>query len=447
MQRINSHLHAQRTPPYVINLDPAVTRVPFGCNIDIRDSIDYREVMRQYRLGPNGGILTALNLFATKVDQIVGLLEKRTKPASASDSSSGKTATETETQTGKTETETGTTGTDTKPDPPITHVLIDTPGQIEVFVWSASGSILLDSLASTLPTVLAYIIDTPRTASTATFMSNMLYAISILYKTRLPMILVFNKTDVRPATVARAWMTDFEAFQTALREEEDEARAGGDGGGGSGYGGALLNSMSLVLEEFYRCLSVVEVSAVTGEGVGAFFDEVEGKRAEFERGYRVELERRWGERERGRGERRERELGRLLGDLDVKADDGGGGGGGLAKGRGRGRGKGKREPETLSDIESSSDDDADRHTHHDNDDEEDEDEEGEEIPAELVDPDSAEEGDDDQRGEDADGLTQRYRRAMADESGGVGGGGGGGGGGGTREETERLARYLKAGGV
>lgn len=431
--------------------------MPFGCNIDIRDSIDYREVMRQYRLGPNGGILTALNLFATKVDQIVGLLEKRTKPASASDSSSGKTGTEkkteTETQTGKTETETeaGTTGTDTKADPPITHVLIDTPGQIEVFVWSASGSILLDSLASTLPTVLAYIIDTPRTASTATFMSNMLYAISILYKTRLPMILVFNKTDVRPATVARAWMTDFEAFQTALREEEDEARAGGDGGGGSGYGGALLNSMSLVLEEFYRCLSVVEVSAVTGEGVGAFFDEVEGKRAEFESGYRVELERRWGERERGRWERRERELGRLLGDLDVKADDGAGGGAASAMGRrragvGKGRGKGKREPETLSDIESSSDDDADRHHHHGNDDEEEEDEdgEGEEIPAELVDPDSEEEGDDDQRGEDADGLTQRYRRAMADESGGVGGGGGGGG---TREETERLARYLKAGAV
>lgn len=455
MQRINSHLHAQRTPPYVINLDPAVTRVPFGCNIDIRDSIDYREVMRQYRLGPNGGILTALNLFATKVDQIVGLLEKRTKPASASDSSSGKTGTETEKETDtKTAETTGTTGPETKPEPPITHVLIDTPGQIEVFVWSASGSILLDSLASTLPTVLAYIIDTPRTASTATFMSNMLYAISILYKTRLPMILVFNKTDVRPATFARAWMTDFEAFQTALRQEEQDNASNGDGGGGgSGYGGALLNSMSLVLEEFYRCLSVVEVSAVTGEGVGAFFEEVEGKRAEFERGYRVELERRWGERERGRGERRERELGRLLGDLNVKDGDGGGGGGGASvlggrragKGMGKGRGKGKREPETLSDIESSSDD-ADRHHHDDNDGEDDEAEGEEEIPAELVDPDSAEEGDDDERGEDADGLTQRYRRAMADESG-AGGGGGGGGGGGKTEETEKLARYLKAGGV
>ena len=46
--------------------------------------------------------------------------------------------------------------------------LFNTPGQIEVFVWSASGEILLSSLASTFPTVIAYVIDTPRTTSTST---------------------------------------------------------------------------------------------------------------------------------------------------------------------------------------------------------------------------------------------------------------------------------------
>jgi GPN-loop GTPase len=80
MQRINSYLHSQKEPPYVINLDPAVLNVPFESNIDIRDSVNYEEVMKQYNLGPNGGILTSLNLFATKVDQIVTLLEKRATP-------------------------------------------------------------------------------------------------------------------------------------------------------------------------------------------------------------------------------------------------------------------------------------------------------------------------------------------------------------------------------
>jgi GTPase SAR1 family protein len=57
-----------------------VLNVPFESNIDIRDSVNYQEVMKQYRLGPNGGIITSLNLFATKVDQVVNLLEKRAKP-------------------------------------------------------------------------------------------------------------------------------------------------------------------------------------------------------------------------------------------------------------------------------------------------------------------------------------------------------------------------------
>lgn len=56
------------------------------------------------------------------------------------------------------------------------YVIIDTPGQIEIFTWSASGAIITDAVASALPTVVAYIVDTPRTVAPATFMSNMLYA-------------------------------------------------------------------------------------------------------------------------------------------------------------------------------------------------------------------------------------------------------------------------------
>ena len=133
MQRLNAHLHTAKEPPYIINLDPAVKNVPFDRNIDIRDSVNYREVMSQYNLGPNGGIMTSLNLFATKIDQVIGILENR------ADS--------------------------------ITRVLVDTPGQIECFVWSASGAIITDAIASTFPTVIAYIIDTPRTAQPATFMA------------------------------------------------------------------------------------------------------------------------------------------------------------------------------------------------------------------------------------------------------------------------------------
>lgn len=291
MRRINAHLHQKQTPPYVINLDPAVLSVPFESNIDIRDSVNYEEVMKQYNLGPNGGILTSLNLFATKVDQIVNLLEKRAKPDPE------------------------------KPDRrPIDRILVDTPGQIEVFVWSASGTILLESLASSFPTVIAYIIDTPRTASTSTFMSNMLYACSILYKTKLPMILVFNKTDVKDAEFAKEWMTDFEAFQEALRrDEESDTLGGAEGGGhgGSGYMGSLLNSMSLMLEEFYAHLSVVGVSSRVGTGIDEFFEAVEEKKKEFLEDYLPELERRRQQRDEEKKKTREKELDKMMQGMSV----------------------------------------------------------------------------------------------------------------------------------
>ncbi len=33
--------------------------------------VNYKNVMKQYGLGPNGGILTSLNLFATRFDQVI----------------------------------------------------------------------------------------------------------------------------------------------------------------------------------------------------------------------------------------------------------------------------------------------------------------------------------------------------------------------------------------
>ncbi|GAB7348506.1 hypothetical protein MBLNU459_g6908t1 [Dothideomycetes sp. NU459] len=364
MQRINSHLHSKRAQPYVLNLDPAVRKVPFEPNIDIRDSINYREVMKQYNLGPNGGILTSLNLFATKIDQVLGILEKRCLPQPPRDAPPSSD-----------QPSTPAPAPAPAPQSIPKHILVDTPGQIEVFVWSASGSILLSSLASSFPTVIAYVIDTPRsTSSTSTFMSNMLYAISILYKTKLPMILVFNKTDVKEESEAVDWMRDFEAFQAALRrEEEDEAESGT---GGSGYMGSLLNSMSLVLEEFYNNLSVVGVSSMTGAGVDDFFTAVELKRVEFERDYTPELNRRREEREKEKEARREREVSRMMKDMQV-AD----------KSAGARRGKQPRpEPETVSDAEQESDDES----------------------GNLVDRDEDEQDNDDH------GLTSRYQQALRD---------------------------------
>ena len=380
MQRINSYLHSKREPPYLINLDPAVRSVPFDSNIDIRDSLNYKEVMREYNLGPNGGILTSLNIFATKIDQVMGILEKRTLP---------------------------------NPETPnakkIKNIIVDTPGQIEVFVWSASGSILLDSLASSFPTVIAYIIDTPRTSSTSTFMSNMLYACSILYKTKLPMILVFNKTDVKDADFAKEWMTDFESFQAALKREEDMGSFGGvEGtstglGGGSGYMGSLLNSMSLMLEEFYRHLRIVPVSSMTGKGIDEFFEAVAEKASEFERDYKPELEKRRKDRQQEKESKREKELGKLMEDMNVGNTH-----------PSSSTAEREQNLDTMSDAE---------------------DELGSDEGGQLVEPDEDEDSDMDGERSRSDGLEQRYQKALAD---------GGASNDAATHEDNSFTRYLRA---
>ncbi|KAF5347715.1 hypothetical protein D9756_010322 [Leucocoprinus leucothites] len=185
--------------------------------------------------------------------------------------------------------------------------------QIEIFTWSASGAIITDAVASSLPTVVAYIIDTPRTTAPATFMSNMLYACSILYKTKLPFILVFNKTDVQPHQFALDWMSDFEEFQAALATHES-AR---DSEGEPTYMNSLMHSMSLVLDEFYKNLKAVGVSSVTGDGVKEFFEAVDASRQEYEREYLPELEKARRQREKTLQDAKDDSVNRLLKDLAI----------------------------------------------------------------------------------------------------------------------------------
>ncbi|ESL06104.1 XPA-interacting protein [Trypanosoma rangeli SC58] len=217
VHRMQHYTMEENKQAYFINLDPAVAEVPYNVNIDIRDTVNYKEVMRQYRLGPNGAIMTALNLFATKFHQVISILENKDS---------------------------------------LEWIVVDTPGQIEVFTWSASGQIIAESLAAMWPTVLLFVADTTRCVSPQTFMSTMLYSSSIMLKQQLPLLLVFNKTDVVSSDGAVSWMKNPDTLADAVNSNTE-----------GNYAGSLVQSLSLFTHGFYEDIPVASISAASGKGM------------------------------------------------------------------------------------------------------------------------------------------------------------------------------------
>jgi len=225
LERLVDFTHAAGKSSYVINLDPAAHNLPYQANIDIRDTIDYKAVMKEYSLGPNGAILTAANLFATRFDKVISICEQR--------------ATEYE------------------------YFFVDTPGQIEIFTWSASGMMITEMIASSFSTDILFVMDTPQCQNPQILMSNMLQAVSVLYRSRLNVVLVFNKIDVAPHAPLLKLLTDVNIFQEKLENA-------------SNFSSALTSSLNLILQEFYEHLNIVGVSAIHGTGIGDFVNVLQG---------------------------------------------------------------------------------------------------------------------------------------------------------------------------
>ena len=219
VQKLEEEIANKDKESYIINLDPAV--------------MDTLYVMLSNNLGPNGAILTCLNLFSTNIDKVISILESKED---------------------------------------LDFVVMDTPGQLEVFSWSASGKLISDSFSILFPSILIYIIDMPRCSNPNTFSSNMLYALSIMYKMKLPLLIAFNKADIAKDSKVTEWMDDYESLQAVLKKKDD-------------YMSTFSSSLSLLLAEFYKTIKFVKVSSKTGEG----FDDLIKKCEEIKQKYQEEV--------------------------------------------------------------------------------------------------------------------------------------------------------------
>ena len=138
-----------------VNLDPGVEFLSYTPDIDIREWISLTEVMKEHNLGPNGAQIACADLLVFNIERVKKLIDEYK----------------------------------------TNYVLIDTPGQIELFTFRHSSTRVVQTLG--IPnSFLLFLID-PFIAQVPTgFASQLLLASTVQFRFGLPIVNVLSKCDM-----------------------------------------------------------------------------------------------------------------------------------------------------------------------------------------------------------------------------------------------------------
>jgi GPN-loop GTPase len=199
----------------IFNLDPGVESLPYTCDIDVRDHVDIVSIMKQYDLGPNGALIMANDLIASKIDILQDEVYK------------------------------------VNPD----YLIVDTPGQIELFAYRTSGPFFIHNLVAD-EKVNIFLYDGALITTPVNFVSIALLATSIKLRLNISTINVITKTDLISEKMKEIlqW-TNLKSLEAAISNEAD----------GETYTLTTNILRSLNLGGFAQGL--IPISNVTGEGM------------------------------------------------------------------------------------------------------------------------------------------------------------------------------------
>ncbi len=166
----------------IVNLDPGVDTIPYEADIDIREWVALDEVMEEYSLGPNGAQVVAADLMAVNVKKLTDVLDKV-----------------------KTE-----------------YVLVDTPGQLELFAFRESSNVIIDALGKE-KSLVVYLSDPMLCKTSNGFVSNLVLSSLVQFRLQLPVFNVLTKTDlIQEAEKNKLlnWYTDPESLYDDLLDND-----------------------------------------------------------------------------------------------------------------------------------------------------------------------------------------------------------------------------------
>jgi GTPase SAR1 family protein len=168
--------------PASLNLDPGAVRLPYEPDIDVRNYIEINTLMDNYGLGPNGSLVMASDMIATRLDEIQAEVDEL------------------------------------NPD----YIIVDTPGQVELFAFRASGPYFVNNLrAEDKVTLFAF--DGVLVSTPINFVSVSLLASAVKLRLKSAQINVLTKRDLATENLPRIldWANSAYSLDSALADEKD----------------------------------------------------------------------------------------------------------------------------------------------------------------------------------------------------------------------------------
>ena len=173
-------LELQGEDVIAVNLDPGSLVLPYSANVDVRDYIRVEDIMEEYGLGPNGGLMLACDTMVEMVDDLARDID------------------------------------DFGPD----LAIIDTPGQMELFAFRDIGARIAEGLSDESKCII-YLFDSGFCRDPLNYVMNMFLVSAINSRFLLPQISVLSKADLLEEDELEevsGWCEDYLLLEEAINK-------------------------------------------------------------------------------------------------------------------------------------------------------------------------------------------------------------------------------------
>ena len=205
-----------------VNLDPGADELPYNPDIDVREWFTLADIMEKYGVGPNGAQIIGADLVSTIAKDLKDEIEYEDSP----------------------------------------YVIIDTPGQMELFTLRQSSEILLRVLGKE-NSVMVYLFDPVISKTPSGFLSLLFMCSSAVFKLNIPQIPVLAKSDLLEELELERilrWSEDPDALYDDLMKESERVLSG---------------ELFYMLKELGLFRPLIPVSSITGYGMDDIYDGIQ----------------------------------------------------------------------------------------------------------------------------------------------------------------------------